>query len=337
MNTKSVFIAIAPNHINNFESIIGNKLCKGDAILINPGGFSTNQSLWDVEIKGNINLIYRKATRIGRMLYQLKKTYNYSVFFSKKIDSIIFDSKTDFYFCNLDDVLTNHLFQLGRKIGFQSNYVVEDGILNYYYPELNNQRKKTLNQKMLISKILSLSFKPAFIHPTNIDSSVVNAQFVRVPQKSICPQKSVFLPFKPIRYNPRRKTVLILGQDIMAQTHNGVDYYINRLETLLEYILKNHSKDSIIYKPHRNGNSKIAKQLVFERFKKPQIFNESNPIEEVIHKIKPGFIYSFESSAIINIKLALHDTAVHFGVLPYIRKKNLIENLYRELEIEILK
>lgn len=336
MDTISVFIAIAPNHIFNFESIIKNKLSKGEVILLNPGGFKSDKSLWNAEIRGSIDMIYKKQTSVGRIIYQLKKLYAYKKFY-KKIASIILKSKIDFYYCNLDDVLTNHLFYVWKGKQLNSCYVVEDGILNYYFPKLNSQRKKMLIQKRLISKLFKFMFEPVITHPTNIKSSIVKAQYVRLPHKSTCPHKSLSLPYAPITYAPNQTTVLILGQDIMAHSAYGEKYYVERVKTLLNHVMKKHLLDNIIYKPHRNGNTKIAQRLVIQRFKKAQIFNAINPIEEVIHKIKPAYVYSFESSAILNLKLALPNANVYFGVLPFSERENPIENLYLDLEIDILK
>ena len=48
----NVFIAIAPNHILNFEHMLDNSTITKDTILLNPGNFEYNKHIWTEVING---------------------------------------------------------------------------------------------------------------------------------------------------------------------------------------------------------------------------------------------------------------------------------------------
>lgn len=335
-NKKSIFIAIAPNHISNFENIIRNSSNINFTILLNPGNFKHEKSLWSEVINGELDLKYSQSKQYEKVIYQLKKLIGYRSYINKVDKLISRQFKYDFYYCNLDDVLTNHMFHfLNKKEMAFDNYVVEDGILNYYYPEINTTKLKA--KKFFCENILGINFTLEKVHPTRIHSDTVKAQYVRLPQKAICPEKSITLPFVKIDYTPLENVTLIIGQDIMHNNKEGSDYYKKRLSALFKRIAETSSNlTKIVYKPHRNGNSTIAENILQYSFNNFEIFKDITPIEECIIKIKPSKIFSFESSAILNLKIAMNRRDVYFAVLPYncIHTKTI--NTFKDLEIDIL-
>ncbi len=332
-HTKSIFIAIAPNHISTFESIIKNNLHKGKTTLLNPGNFKYDNSLWNEVINGNMNLQYNVSSRLKKLVFQLNKLMGYKRFIYKTIKKINFDENINYYYCNLDDILSNHIYCLINKTKNRVNFAVEDGILNYYYPK---ESKKQIQQKKLLSKLIGLKFTPFTNHPTNINSKSVKGQFVRLPSDTINPAKSLQLPFDSISYNPEPNSVLIIGQDIMHNYHKGEEYYTKRLGKLFQIIQNDHSDKLIIYKPHRNGNTNTAEKLLCKYFEDYKLFQSITTVEECIKGIRPKYIYSFESSAIINLKIAMKDQ-VMFAILPFEKKVSTILSLYTKLRIRILK
>ena len=334
---KHIFIAIAPNHILNFESIItSNNILEG-TLLLNPGNYSYNSERWTVVIKGEIDLNYKVSKTLQKLKYQKMKLFGYKQFVKKTKASLSFvDAQFCYYYCNLDDILSNHFFYFFKEGDFSvKNYVVEDGILNYYYPNINKTKLKS--KKVLMELLLGIKFKPQDNHPTRINSTDVTAQYVRLPKKSICPDKSLQLPFKKIEYNPDIRTILIIGQDIMHNNEEGLEYYEKRLDLLIDKVRTLDLKQAnVVYKPHRNGDYSIAVNKLQKVFPKFQLFNDDTPIEECIVNIKPLYIYSFESSAMLNLKIAIENQSVKINVLPYNNNnKNLIE-IFRDLGINIL-
>jgi hypothetical protein len=157
-----------------------------------------------------------------------------------------------------------------------------------------------------------------------------------LPSDTINPAKSLQLPFDSISYNPEPNSVLIIGQDIMHNYHKGEEYYTKRLGKLFQIIQNDHSDKLIIYKPHRNGNTNTAEKLLCKYFEDYKLFQSITPVEECIKGIRPKYIYSFESSAIINLKIAMKDQ-VMFAILPFEKKVSTILSLYTKLRIRILK
>ena len=238
-----LFIAITPSHILNFEQIIKNKLHLGNTILLNPGNYDYDHKIWDVVINGDMNLNYTVSSLWKKYLFQLKKFNGYKNYL-KKIDSqISLEAIYKFYYCNLDDILTNHIFHVLKTNMDNTFYVVEDGILNYYNP---NRVLSTLNFKKKLGKLYNFNFEVFSGHPTNVHSDFVKSQFVRLPDKAICPEKSVKLPFRPLSYIPDNNTILILGQDIMHNNIDGEAFYEARLDMLFKKVKERYTQNQRI-------------------------------------------------------------------------------------------
>lgn len=335
MKKKSVFIAIAPNHISNFEQIISNNVDINNTLLLNPGNFEFNKSLWTEVINGSLDLKYTDSNNFNKLNYQLRKLFGYKNYTQKISQHFSGDNDYNFYYCNLDDILTNYIFYYLNKRRKVNNFVVEDGILNYYYPTINSLKLKY--KRLLCKTILGIDFIPEYRHPTKIHCNSVISQYVRIPESSICPEKSVKLPFSKIHFETKKDVVLIIGQDIMHNSKEGPNYYKSRLKMLFLFVKeKTTSTTKVVYKPHRNGDFKIAETILKEIFDKVEMYIDVTPIESCITKIKPCMIFSFESSALINLKIATPKNQIAFFVLPFRNEKTELLNLYRNLQIQIL-
>jgi len=334
--TKYIFIAIAPNHIFNFENIIKNDGAIQQTILLNPGNYNYNPHFWSKVIIGNLNLNYKASKLVQKVNFQRHKLLGYRSFVKEASSYLNGQTITcNYYYCNLDDILSNHFFYyLNELYTTVNNYVVEDGILNYYFPEI--KKTKLNSKKFLVRKILGLKFNPQLTHPTGIDLSQVRGQYVRLPKKSIYPEKAKQLPFSALSYEPKLDTVLIIGQDIMHNNQKGPDYYNKRLDELIRRIEDKHKQAKIIYKPHRNGDFSIAVNKLKKVFPDYKLFQEITPIEECITVIKPEHIYSFESSAMLNLKIAITNRNVSIRVLPYGNNNEDLLKIFADLGIIIL-
>lgn len=332
---NSLFIAISPSHILNFEELIKCELHAGKAILINPGDFHFDSHKWDIVVCGGLDLIYKYSSPMKKIWFQLKKLILYKKYVTSVYTKIDVRADYDFYYCNLEDVLTNHLYQELIKNHYNKFIVVEDGVLNYYHPV---QNLKLLKRKKLLSTIFGLNFKIYMGHPTNIESKEVAMQYVRLPTKAISPSKSFTLPYKNIEYQAKEQVLLVIGQDIMHNTTLGEEYYIQRVEKLFLSILELEGENKkVIYKPHRNGNIDLAKKALSKIFPNSEVLMDITPIEELVELIAPGAIYSFESSAMLNLKLSLKNNLVRMGILPFYQQDTGLLPLYKELGIQILK
>lgn len=335
LKQKSVFIAIAPNHILNFENMISNYVTIKNTLLLNPGNFGYDKTIWSEVINGSLDLKYTESSTVNKLRYQIKKLLGYKAFIKKIKEHLTSDYDYNYYYCNLDDVLSNYIFhQLNNKAKVTS-YAVEDGILNYYYPTINISKLKS--KRLFCRSVLGIDFVPEEKHPTRIHSNSVRSQYVRIPESSVCPEKSVQLPFSKIHYEAIDDVVLIIGQDIMHNSKEGALYYKQRLKTLFTHIQKDVTdKTRIIYKPHRNGDYGIADEALNKMFQNVELFMDITPIEECITRIKPSKIYSFESSAILNLKIAFEKVNVYIAVLPYSKPQSNLLKIFNEIGIEIL-
>lgn len=330
----SLFVAISPSHILNFEQLIEAKLHTGKTILINPGDFKFSDELWDLVILGGLDLRYKVSSKLKKLWFQVGKLISYKKFIKEAFHNISLVKNYDMYYCNLDDVLTNHIYQKLVDNNHNRFVVVEDGVLNYYYPKRD---LSVLKRKKLLSSLLNLDFKIYPGHPTNVESDRIIKQYVRLPKKAIASPKSKMLPFKSIYYQELDDLILIIGQDIMHNTALGEEYYAERITKLFNCIAElEGNKKKVVYKPHRNGNIEIAKDILKGIFSSYELFNELTPIENCLELISPKSIYSFESSAMLNIKLSLKNERVRMGVLPFYEYGTSLILLYKELGIEIL-
>lgn len=335
LKQKSVFIAIAPNHISNFESMIDNDLSIGNTLLFNPGGFDFNKDIWSEVINGSLDLKYNESNSFNKLRYQIKKLLGYKTFTKKIRESLTSEYNYNYYYCNLDDVLSNYIFHYLNNKANVINHAVEDGILNYYYPTINTSKLKS--KRLFCKYVLGIDFIPEKNHPTRINSNSVRSQYVRIPESSICPEKSVQLPYSKIHYDPKDKVVLIIGQDIMHNSEEGPLYYKDRLKALFESVKKETiHQTKIVYKPHRNGDHSIAEEILITMFENVELFMDITPIEECITQIKPSKIYSFESSAILNLKIAFEDVKVCIAVLPYSKPQSNLLRIFNKIGIKIL-
>ncbi len=335
MNLVSIFVAIAPNHISNFENIIESDKDIRFTVLLNPGNFKFKPAVWNQVIEGDLNLRYTESSKFNKLKYQLGKLIGYKSFIAQVKKHLPKAQQYRYYYCNLDDILTNHIFYYfdGKDITID-NYVVEDGILNYYYPKTNNKKLKL--KKVLCKYLLGVDIIPENNHPTGIHLDKVNAQYVRLPEKSIFPEKSNQLPFVKINYEPVKNIILVVGQDIMHNSDEGSNYYKKKLKELFGHILKRMERDcKIIYKPHRNGDYTIAEEILEVTFTNFELYLDITPIEECLTQIKPAYIYSFNSSALINLKLALERKDIYIAGLPY-NKNSELTSLFNSIGIEIL-
>ena len=134
---------------------------------------------------------------------------------------------------------------------------------------------------------------------TGIESCEINKQYLHFPELSNYPLKTQPLSIKKIEYAPLTGLSIILGQttEIASQ-----DMYRTALIDLIK-IIHNQNQDSVIlYKPHRWEKWNI-KQILSNN--KIVLVNDNDPIEEIVQKIRPENIYSFGSSALINIGMCL--------------------------------
>jgi hypothetical protein len=195
--------------------------------------------------------------------------------------------------------------------------------------------------KWILSNFYGIPFKLYKGHSSGIESENVIKQYVRVPELSMFPQKSEKLPY-PKRNVSLTNTFLIIGQEAYIN-QLGEKRYMESLEYLIKLMKSNSnypSIETIYYKPHRNG-----KRINYDWFKKQFNTKEvvclksDEPLEDLyFNKLGSKFIFSFDSSALLNIYLESKDHQredLNFNVL--LKYNYLLEPIFRKFKFNIYK
>jgi hypothetical protein len=335
----NIFVGLSKNQISSYEEIIKSKESSNcQNILISNKTLKNNFELWD-------RIIYAEQSFNNQSTSSLSELKNIS-FKIKQYKKIIKDlssfrkeKKITLYFTYIEDILTNYLFFSFNKN--MKGVVVEDGTLNYYPHTIKSLSSKKVFLKWLISNLFNVRFKYYKGHSSGIEYKKVIKQYVRAPELSQFPDKSVKLNYPKIKIKIT-DTILIIGQEGYINQF-GEERYLNNLKDLAKLIQSNSrysQLEKIYYKPHRNGKRIDLKQFKTLFFKKEVVCLESDePLEDLFfNKLGSKYIYSFDSSALLNIYLESEDSVkkeLSFNV--FLRYNNLLEPIFKKFKFNIYK
>ena len=307
MDEANIFVSIAPSHNKNYEMILRSENLDGTNILINVGNYTCTDNLWDLVIEDATPMANPTSSGfLSTLRFQVGKILAYKRLLAKADKSIPM-TNYKLYYCNLEDVLNNYFFFRFRKNFQKERILVEDGILNYYVYKITKSRRLTFRTKQMLSSFLGIPYKIVTGLLSGIDRDDVHKQYVKYPEKALHSDKAIKLGNEDISYVPDSKRVLFIGQDVLPNVI-GQEAYIKSLDLIVNKISENCAPDSVIfYKPHRNGNYKIAETKLRNVFSgRCETIMDKSPIERLVSDIRPMQIYSFFSTALMNIKLATH-------------------------------
>jgi hypothetical protein len=338
-NTINLFIPISPSHIVNFELLLISKtIKKGKNILLNPANFECQEEYWDEVISDNIKYTSNEITFIKKTLYQINKIRQTKKFIKKTKKHLKNNKSFILFYCNLEDILTNFFFFKYCTNNTVDKILVEDGVLNYYEYKVEEKKNKQFKLKVLLGCFLRVPFNSFKGNVTGIDFKSVSKQYVRTPDLSVRPDKSIQLPYPKIDYKPDPNVILFIGQDIIANIVGRTEY-LKKVDYYFSMIKKKVNTNSIkiIYKPHRNGNYELIDSLGKKHFGESfSYFLGQTPVEEAVAVVKPSSIFTFSSSGILNIKMTLSDTVnVSFYAFPFASNPQLIA-LFKKFDIRII-
>lgn len=335
----SIFIAQTTKSVHNFEKFIRENQVK-DCYLINPNNLdltfiSKTSGIWTSIISsGHVPLV--TASYFSNVNYELSKLRALRKLIKTCNSEIPYTDKYKIYLLHIDEIISNYFFFSFRKITHREFYLIEEGTANYspYYG-----RKFGRLQKVFLANLFKIRTRFFFGNYTAIQSKKVKAQYVHRPDLAYMPEKSLPLPYDPIIYDSNPNTILILGQEIYMKLI-GQELYEEAFCALLDAIKKiisdssNHIK--IFYKKHPTPVHIDIKRHFESRGLKFISVESSEPIELVVSSLKPEMIFSFNSSALFNIAIALPaNTKVKVYAFSYIeKKKNDVEmlELYKTFE-----
>ena len=332
----NIFIGLSNNQIKNYEELTP-VVEKGERILITSKSLKVKKDLFSKIIYTNQSLNNQSDgifNSIGNIISKIKAYKN----IIKELDSYKNEKNIRLYFTYIEDILTNYLlFSFNKNL---KGIVVEDGTLNYYNHTITYLKKEKVYLKKILCELYRVPFKIYKGHSSGIEYNHVVKQYVRSPELSLFPNKSESLPYKK-RNTTLTNSILIIGQEAYIN-EQGKELYLSRLKQLLEEVKNNslYSKiDQIYYKPHRNG-ARINYNLINTSFKNKsvEILDSDTPLEDLyFNKIASKFIYSFDSSALLNIYLEAEkeiQEQIEFNVL--LKYKKELKPIFEKFNFRII-
>jgi len=330
----NLFISISPSHISSFESLISqNKELNKSNILINAGNYVFNKKYWDDVIIGEKDLRAPSDKIINKLSFQREKILFYKKLIFEINKKLPKSTDISLYYCNLEDILNNYYFFNFKKEAVKRRILVEDGILNYYSYKISKERYLTFLIKFIWCKILGVKYKLVFGQLSGIDRDEVSTQYVKYPKFAIFPEKALELKVEKLNYSPLKNVVLFVGQDVLEDVLGHKNYNIELVKILnkTQEILPVDSK--FVYKPHRNGNYKIAENRIKELINVPfEILEDNTPVEKLIVDIRPSIIISFFSTSLLNLKLNINNSVKVYFMPLEVTDKRIID-LFEEVGI----
>lgn len=317
MNTKThVFIGFTPLHRTIIKAI-ANSLQTNNILYFHPNGIELPLHY------GELGLCNKKIPKFVKYLLA-----------AKQIKIILKKENTIYYIPHALNPLTNHIF---FHPSTPDICVYSDGIANYY--DANTELFSTAwhNKKRLIAKLIGLentTFKGHitatnirkakcgyFFHPENI--AHINHYEKTIPLENL---------LKINLITPIKGRILLLDQPLERLKERDGEYL---KASILEHLLNLGSE--IYYKPHHDQTTKSIDTTIYNI----KTINSKDSAEELIPIIKPQYVISFFSSALINIKL-LHPNieCYFFGAdllqLPKNNKQTKLSEIMKEFGVKDL-
>ena len=305
-----IFILTSPIGIKNAEKVIEKYVDSNEltVLFVDSNYKPTLLSLWS-NIENIENFIsdskYRTAINRKKVLEIIKRKYS--------------RYKLCYFYIMDYDAITNYIVNYFHCEDKRIN-IIEDGLVNYIksYPSSTSFIHQIL--KVLYYSLFGIRTKMFFGTCTGIETQQISYQYLRYPELSLHPQKTLPIEFDSISYTPDENIILILGQTM--EIDNEI-VYREVLRNLIELIKVKHqgNVNQFIYKPHRWEKWNIS-DILFE-FSLVKLY-DTNPVETIVAEIRPKYIYSFGSSALINISMAIEKTRrkeVEIYAYPYLEKE----------------
>lgn len=333
MKKINLFLPITPYSLAICENLVKSHEDQDVRnVLVNPHGLEYTKDSWDEvyldfcsrEVSDNSIERYQnfaKQTAVFAKMYRRLKKFE--------------NTALDFYYVDLAHVLTNAIFFSFKNI--KERYIIEDGLLNYYYLPLKGKMlsKKIANTFLHFIGLPTQNFDGDI---TGIEMDIVKSQHVYFPDIAYYPQKSTQISFKKHEYKSDDK-IIILGQEPIINFIK-TEEYLNTLERIIDdAINKEGFRGIFYYKPHHHGKKDLARPFLENKLGDMLVIVEDNrPIHLIIDKIKPSAIVSFGSSASLQLKRILPEYVKSYVYLlrsTKLAKNDVLEELFHKLNISI--
>lgn len=198
----------------------------------------------------------------------------------------------DVYMPHPGNIFSNYLFfssVCGKRV-----FIYEDGILNYY--DAVQKNSFVGRWKRALSVLGLMPFKVYEGHLAGYDAGRYDGAFLSMPDLAVRKESlGVVHAVSPCQrqIDIKRNVILFLDQNVSGLIGEG-----QRQACLLEMFKRFPVKEySYIYKPHHDYRSEVSAGM--------QVLSDENmllPAEVLVGIVRPEFVVSFFSSALINIK-----------------------------------
>jgi hypothetical protein len=245
-----------------------------------------------------------------------------------------------FYIAHTDGLIDNYIyFSLMRRYENMKINLYYDGILSFYdykQPYVIGQHIKRSIYAILNGFLYKYS--PDIIP---LEEDRIHKVFNPLPHavKNFAPEKVSKFNLKPERYiEPISKRCLILGGFFP-------DMSTLQIIAFYEFIIKkaiDEGMEDFFLKRHHSGTLEGFEEIE-EKYKISfNVVDLDEPVEDVLYKISPSNIYSYQTTALINLKIMFEDSIkltsfspANFGGSEDTRSQ--IDKVFETLGIEVIR
>lgn len=266
-----------------------------------------------------------KTIRKNNKLNLFRDTYSAKAY----IDKSVKNQPCSLFISHTSGLLDNYVFfQLPKKYNSLKINFFYDGILYFY--KYKEPFKKIHNTRKKIGKLMGISYRfvpEIFPH----DSPRINAIYTVLPNFTLgSKNKLVKVEMLANTYKPNKKSALILGGKPSLLTHDEVKKIYKEMIS----IITKSGFDIVFFKGHHADNSLNFENVVDTNFHYKDI-TQNSPIEEVLEIYQPAHIYSYPSTALVNLK-AMYGGQIAINSFYIADKKSDIDYMtpiFEKLEI----
>ncbi len=203
----------------------------------------------------------------------------------------------DVYMPHPGNIFTNYLFFARRSR--RRIFIYEDGILNYYDALQRNTFVGI--GKQCLSWMGLMPYRRYVGHLAGYDEGNYDGAFLSMPELAV--RKS---SLGRVHLLPMAKKTVKLDRQVVLFLDQNVENFLEaeKRQACLSEMFKQYPpwEYQYIYKPHHDFNSDVQYQMT-----KLSLGELELPAEILVEKILPGYVISFYSSALINIKRVFPD------------------------------
>lgn len=317
IETTKVFLAHTPLQVFFVEQIIEQEKLQVNICVLITSVIPSNPNLFDKVI------FIPKKNGFTKVAKTLKARL-----FLRRIPS---KNKVSFFISHTSALLDNYVFYtLKRNDPELAINFFYDGILYFY--DYQEKHKKTHRIRRLIGFLVGINyhFEPRIVPFDLIDNGIIYTILSKFTLGNKSKHKEIELQKK--NYNAIKNNTLILGGKPSLLT----DAEVQLIYTKIIGLISDQNTNQNFFKGHHADHSDNFDIANVDNISFTDI-TQNNPIEEVVEQYGPSKIYSYPSSALINLK-AMYGMEIEIYCFYIKKKKKDLKKLlpiFEHMEINI--